>query len=223
MPHSRSNGAFEAIAVLPAIRSRHIVARAPASARGMSSRPAPPRASSMLRDAVLHRHFRHAQAHRRADGGACPALRPSAVRTRAGCNSRSHRRAPSTSPESSASASAAGPLAGHARTGPTFIQARCGSDRIAGAMPPIARNRRGAACLITQAKMRNASLSQRFCPSRASAFFTSERRSSSTCGISIFTGQTSAQAPHRLDANGSVGSCITPRNCGVMMAPIGPE
>ena len=43
-------------------------------------------------------------------------------------------------------------------------------------------------------------------PSRASAFFTSERRSSSTLGILILTGQTSAQAPHRLEAKGSAGS-----------------
>ena len=41
--------------------------------------------------------------------------------------------------------------------------------------------------------------------------------------MSILTGQTSPHAPHRLDANGSPGSCDTPMNCGVMIAPIGPE
>ena len=40
------------------------------------------------------------------------------------------------------------------------------------------------------------------CPRAASAFFTSERSSSRIFGMSIFTGQTSAHAPHRLEANG---------------------
>ena len=41
-------------------------------------------------------------------------------------------------------------------------------------------------------------------------------------GMSIFTGQTSAQAPHRLDANGSDPASAMPRSCGVRIAPIGP-
>ncbi len=36
-------------------------------------------------------------------------------------------------------------------------------------------------------------------------------------------GRLRAHAPHRLDANGSAGSCDTPMNCGVRMAPMGPE
>ena len=76
---------------------------------------------------------------------------------------------------------------------------------------------------MTHAKTRNASFSRRFNPSRASLFLTSPRSSSSTFGMSILTGHTSPHAPHRLEANGSPGSCDTPMNCGVRIAPIGPE
>ena len=77
--------------------------------------------------------------------------------------------------------------------------------------------------IVAQPQKRPKSATKRFCFSRVSVFLTSDRNSNSTLGMSIFTGQTSPQAPHRLDANGSDGSWVTPRNCGVMMAPIGPE
>src|SRR5688572_18017028 len=50
----------------------------------------------------------------------------------------------------------------------------------------------------------------------------SARRCSRSSGISIFTGQTSRHAPHRLDAYGSCFAFDNPINCGVMTAPIGP-
>ena len=46
--------------------------------------------------------------------------------------------------------------------------------------------------------------------------------------MSIRTGQTSKQAPHSDDANGSDAVCLStgrlamPRSCGVRIAPIGP-
>ena len=48
------------------------------------------------------------------------------------------------------------------------------------------------------------------------------RRCSSNSGISILTGHTSRQAPHRLDAYGNFAALFKPINCGVMTAPIGP-
>src|ERR1017187_6919667 len=76
---------------------------------------------------------------------------------------------------------------------------------------------------MTHAKMPNASFSMRFKPSRASLFRTSLRSSSSTFGMSILTGHASPHAPHRLEANGSPGSWVTPMNWGVMIAPRGRE
>src|SRR5205085_2927793 len=99
----------------------------------------------------------------------------------------------------------------HALTGPTFIGAgrlriQLPSPAGANAAPirPAISNIRG--CVISQAKARKAHFSIRFWWSRVSAFLTSDRSSSSTLGMSILTGQTSPQAPQRLDANGSPGS-----------------
>ena len=48
------------------------------------------------------------------------------------------------------------------------------------------------------------------------------RRCNSNWGMSIFTGQTSRHAPHKLDAYGSCAVFWKPINCGVITAPIGP-
>ena len=40
--------------------------------------------------------------------------------------------------------------------------------------------------------------------------------------MSILTGHTSRQAPHRLEALGSGTALSVPTSCGVTMAPIGP-
>ena len=51
---------------------------------------------------------------------------------------------------------------------------------------------------------------------------TSARRCRSSSGMSIFTGQTSRQAPHKLDAKGNCAVLPRPISCGVITAPIGP-
>jgi len=48
------------------------------------------------------------------------------------------------------------------------------------------------------------------------------RRCNNNCGMSIFTGQTSRHAPHKLDAYGSCDVFSKPINCGEITAPIGP-
>ena len=51
---------------------------------------------------------------------------------------------------------------------------------------------------------------------------TRERKCTSMAGMSIATGHTSRHAPHKVEANGSVGLSATPVSCGVSTAPIGP-
>jgi hypothetical protein len=41
--------------------------------------------------------------------------------------------------------------------------------------------------------------------------------------MGIFTGQTSAQAPHSVEAYGSSRAVGVPSICGAKMAPMGPE
>ena len=75
---------------------------------------------------------------------------------------------------------------------------------------------------MTQLHTRKPSFSKWRWWSRVSAFLTSRRSANNIRGMSILTGQTSAQAPHKLEAKGSPGSWPAPWNWGVSMAPIGP-
>ena len=79
-----------------------------------------------------------------------------------------------------------------------------GARREAGGERPANSNRRG--WHISQAQRRKTVRSIPPCADGVATI--SERSSSRSLGMSIFTGQTSAQAPQRLEAKGSQGSCV---------------
>ena len=196
MPHWARNGALEATAVLPAITSGRD------AARGSLVRLAFPASAStraiMLADPRLHLDRRERAsapaADRRAAGRRCG---PRRCESCAGCfratsappphlaEALGRRRRQIALAEPGAAPARCSSARGTVRIHPPSVR-RAPSRRPSG--PPC---RRSADGVITQAKARNASLSSRFCFSRASVFLTSERSSSRILGMSILTGQTS--------------------------------
>ena len=224
MPHSARYGALEATAVLPAMalatKARGLRRWPHALAR---QRRAPASSSDAMRASMATSGMRM-----RTGGGSATAWPGAAAERRADAVQNvvaRHQRRLHISRKLCAGSGGrsrwlnqapSGPFIRPAPADPTAI----GRDR--GGLVPAISYMRG--CVMSHAKARKASFSSRFCVLRAlrpSSPPTAAPAESWECRSS--PGRPRAQAPHRLEANGSAGSCCTPMNCGVRMAPIGPE
>jgi len=185
------------------------------------------------RDARLHIYQpEFAGAPAAGSATACPALRPTAVRMRLQDCFPFDITAASTTRESSSGLAWLEGLAvlNHARTRSHVHHRRNGPDP--SGHPPMATSKTPAAPTNSYSRgMRHQPRERAKTPasrsgsafSRASDFLTSLRSSSRIFGMSIFTGQTSKHAPHRLDRKRQPRLVRNAHELRRNDGPIGPE